>query len=162
MPEQDTLSEELTAGDPAGGKPCVVDVFAHTQPDGSIGFSHQWRWENGPSEGKGSIVIPKRLPTDPGTPLHFHLRDETNPKRNLEFADKQGAAMWVLRDACPPEGQRCDDPEIPPDQMNTSPKLLKAFNENSEECNLHYRLWFVDKDGKWEAYDPDIKNGGKV
>jgi hypothetical protein len=160
MTEQMTLSEsDNRAG---AGKPVIVDVFARNGPNGRVAFSHDWRWENGPSEGNGTIKIPKRLPSEPGTMLHFNLRDETDPKRHLEFAKKDGAAMWVLRNACPPEDKRCDDAEIPPDRMVTQPKLLKAFDENSEECDLHYRLWVRDKDGNWDAYDPDIKNGGKV
>jgi hypothetical protein len=144
------------------GTKVIVDVFATTKPDGRVEFAHEWRWgENGPSEGNGTIHIPKRLPSEPGTPMQFHLRDETNPKRELVFSDNQGATMWVLRDTCPPGEERCDDPQIPPDQMDTAPKLLKAFNMNSEKCNLHYRLWFKDKDGQTDSYDPDITNGGK-
>jgi hypothetical protein len=160
MTEQLTLSERNSHADT--GKAVIVDVFARAERDGRVTFSHEWRWGSGPSEGTGTIKIPKRLPSEPGTMLHFHLRDETSPKRHLEFAEKEGAAMWVLRNACPPEWKRSDDPQIPPDRMVTGPKLLKVFDENSEECDLHYRLWFQDKDGNWDAYDPDIKNGGKV
>jgi hypothetical protein len=45
-------------------------------------------------------------------------------------------------------------------QMVRSPNLLKVFDENSEECTLHYRLRFKDRAGNAESYDPDITNGG--
>ncbi len=144
------------------GTPVIVDVFARTGADDSVEFTHAWRWgEKGPSEGNGSIKIPERRPNDPETPMHFHLRDQTDPKRGLVFSDKQGAAMWVNRDCCPPDSPRCDDPQIPHAEMETGLKLLKVVNRNSEECTLHYRLWFKDRDGKRESYDPDIINGGK-
>lgn len=162
MTEQHGLSSATILESKASpGTPVIVDVYATTNADGSVTWSHEWRWENGSSQGSGTIKIPKRLPSEPGTPMHFHLRDQTEPKREFVFDNNQGAAMWVRKDSCPPELQRCDDWQIPPDQMDTAPKLLKAFNLNSEECNLHYRLWFKDKDGKPGTYDPDITNGGK-
>ena len=164
MTEQRTLSSEGKSdhSEPPG-TPVFVDVFARTASGGGVDFSHEWRWrENGPSEGDGAIKVPARKPKEPGTPLHFRLRDETNPKRRLAFVENQGAAMWVLRSECPPEATRCDDPEIPPDRMTVTPFVLRAFDENNEECTLHYRLWFNDRDGKLESYDPDITNGGKT
>lgn len=151
---------EREAGKRAPGTPVVVDVFARTTADGSIQFSHAWRWQDGTPGGQGSIGIPAREPDEPGTPIHFHLRDETRPLRGLDFTDDSEGAMWVLRNACPPEHQKCEDPQIPPDQMERSPNLLKVFDRNSEECTLHYRLRFKDRAGKPEDYDPDITNGG--
>ena len=142
------------------GTPVIVDVFARTLPGGAIEFSHSWRWQDGTPGGSGSIEIPEREKDEPGTPLHFHLRDQTQPNRGLNFTADHEGAMWVLRDRCPPEHQRCEDPEIPADKMERAPKLLKVFDRNSEECTLHYRLRFTDRDGRPEAYDPDIKNGG--
>ena len=140
----------------------IVDVFARTMPGGKVEFSHEWRWgEDGPSQGSGTIKIPQRSEHEPGTPMHFHLRDETRPNRGFRFSPNQGSAMWVKRDCCPPDDPRCDDPEIPPEKMEVTPKLLKVCNENSEECTLHYRLWFEDKEGYPADYDPDITNGGK-
>lgn len=164
MTEHQTMSHKhkSKAGGPAPGTPVFCDVIAKTGPNG-VQFSHEWRWgEHGKSEGKGSIVVPKRKPKEDGTPLHFDLRDDTDPKRHLKFAENQGAAMWVMRDTCPPEGKRCDDSEIPADQMEFSATKLKAFDLNDEECTLHYRLWFEDRDGNRETYDPDIRNGGKT
>jgi hypothetical protein len=65
----------------------------------------------------------------------------------------------VKRDGCPTS--KCGDSEIPEDKIQRAPNLLKVFNENSEECTLHYRLRFKDKNGQLESYDPDITNGGK-
>jgi hypothetical protein len=144
------------------GTPAIVDVFAKTNPDGTVKFTHEWRWgEKGPSQGNGKIIVPARRSSDPETPMHFHLRDNTDPKRGLEFHNYRGAAMWVRRDCCPPALPRCDDPQIPPSEMTAERHLLKVTNINSEECTLHYRLWFQGDDGKLESYDPEIINGGK-
>ena len=163
MTEHQTLSPGVeTDHTEPPGTPVFVDVFARTGP-GGVEFSHEWRWrEDGPSEGNGAIEIPARKANDPGTPLHFHLCDETKPKRRLAFFENQGAAMWVLRTACPPESKRCDDTEIPADRMIVTPRVLRAFDVNDEECTLHYRLWFSDQDGNLKSYDPDITNGGKT
>ncbi len=138
-----------------GGKPAIVDVHADDDGAGGVSYWHEWRWQDGPSEGKGTIEVPKRAESDPGTPIHFHFHDSTG--RGLNFADD---AIWVKRDGCP--GSQSCDSEIPQDKIQCTPNLLKVFNENSEECRLHYRLNFTDKDGKTDSYDPDIKNGGKI
>lgn len=162
MTQQETLEPGVNSkGSPAPGTPVFVDVFA-TDQGGKTGWSHEWRWgENGPSQGNGTIEIPQRSPSQPGTAMHFQLHDQTNPRRGYQFDENQGATMWVKRDTCPPGDERCDDGQIPPDQMHTTPQVLKVFNVNSENCNLHYRLWFKDKDGNSDSYDPDITNGGK-
>lgn len=161
MPEQETTftSQRSSAG-PRPGTPVIVDVVARTHADGSVGFSHSWRWQDGTPGGNGSIGVPPRKADEPGTPIHFHLRDQTQPRKGLDFTDDADGAIWVLRDSCPPAGQRCDDPQIPTDRIVRSPNLLKVFDENSDECTLHYRLRFKDRAGNAEAYDPDITNGG--
>ena len=145
------------------GPPVIVDVFARTKDGDKVEFTHAWKWgEKGPNQGNGKIIIPTRRPDGPETPMHFHLHDQTDdPKRGLVFSDNQGAAMWVKRDGCPPDRPRCDDRQIPPADMETGLKLLKVVNINSEKCTLHYRLWFKDRAGKTESYDPEIINGGK-
>jgi hypothetical protein len=146
---------------PPPGTPIIVDVFARTNADGSVGFSHQWRWQDGTPGGTKGIGVPPRDENDPGTPIHFHLRDQTNPPRGLDFTDEANGTMWVKRgDFCPGEHEQCEDSEIPSEQMQRSPHLLKVFDENSEECTLHYRLRFKDRTGYPESYDPDIMNGG--
>lgn len=164
MTEHRTLSHKATSNNrgPAPGTPVFCDVIAETV-SGSVQFTHEWRWgEHGSNQGKGTIDVPQRKPKEPGTPLHFNLVDRTSPKRHLAFFENQGVAMWVLRDTCPPEANRCDDPEIPVNQMQVTATVLKALDLNGEECSLHYRLWFVGRDGKIESYDPDIRNGGKT
>lgn len=162
MPELETTPNSQRSSGPPAGTPVVVDVFARTKADGTTEFSHEWRWQDGTPGGKGTIGIPAREPSEPGTPIHFHLRDETRPPKGLVFTEDSDGAMWVLRDSCPPEDRRCDDPQIPTDRIIRSPNLLRVFDENSEDCMLHYRLRFRDRSGKLQAYDPDITNGGNT
>jgi hypothetical protein len=157
--QTDQAAPQQSAGPPAG-TPAIVDVFARTTTGGSVEFSHEWRWNDGTPGGNGEIGVPARKQNDPGTPIHFHLRDQTQPNRGLDFTDDDLGPIWVLRDSCPPDDQRCEDPEIPADKIDRTPNLLKVVDLNSEECTLHYRLRFKDKDGRAEAYDPAIRNGG--
>jgi hypothetical protein len=145
---------------PPAGTPVIVDVIALTRPDGTVGFSQSWRWQNGAPGGKDSIVIPPRKSEEPGTPMHFHLRDKTEPRLHLEFTDAAEGAMWVKRDACPGGDQPCEDPQIPACSIQRRRELLIVHNENSEACTLHYMLRFKDRGGIEYEYDPDITNGG--
>ena len=149
-----TEGSTLTQSTHPAGKPAIVDVHADNDGAGGVSYWHEWRWQDGPSEGKGTIDVPPRAASDPGTPIHFHLHDSTG--RGFDFTDD---AIWVKRDGCP--DSQCSDSEIPDDKIECTPNLLKVFNENSEECRLHYRLRFTDKDGQSDSYDPDITNGGK-
>jgi hypothetical protein len=142
---------------PPPGTPAIVDVFVDVTATG-ISFSHEWRWHNGPSEGNGTIHVPTRAEHEAGTPIHFNLHDKTS--RGLRFSDDVHGPIWVRRDGCPVV--KGSDSEIPEDKIERAPKLLKVFNENSEQCTLHYRLRFEDKDGQLEDYDPEIKNGGRI
>lgn len=161
MPQQEMVHMPRRGrGSPQPGTPVIVDVIASQLVDGSIEFRHEWRWQDGTPGGKGSIGIPARKPSEPGTPIHFHLKDETRPPKGLTYTDDADGAMWVKRGSCPAGGTRSEDPQMPPDQMDRSPKLLKVFNVNSEVCTLHYRLRFKDRAGNAESYDPDITNGG--
>jgi hypothetical protein len=141
---------------PPAGTPAVVDVTVEPAATG-ISASHEWRWEGGNSQGKGTIDVPQRADHEEGTPIHFHLHD--NSGRGFRFADDVLGAIWVARGECP--SSKSGDSEIPEDKIQRSPNLLKVFNENSEKCTLHYRLRFKDKKGESESYDPDITNGGK-
>lgn len=138
------------------GTPAIVDVTAEPSATG-VSFSHEWRWQDGGSEGKGTIHVPQRADEEDGTPIHFHLHDKTG--RNFRFADDVHGAIWIKRDSCPMS--KSSDSEIPEEKIQRTPNLLKVFNENNEECTLHYRLRFIDKNGQPGDYDPDIKNGGK-
>jgi len=142
---------------PPAGTPAIVDVTIEQTPTG-ISVSHEWRWQGGNSEGKGTIDVPQRAHHEDGTPIHFHLRDNTN--RQFRFAGDVLGAIWVTRSGCPVS--KSGDAEIPEHKFQQAPNLLKVFNENSEECTLHYRLRFTDKNGQSESYDPDIKNGGRI
>src|SRR5689334_24719076 len=124
---------------PASGKPAIVDVYAESN-GGEVFFWHEWRWQDGPSQGKGTIKVPPRSADDPGTPIHYHLNDKTG--RGLRFTDDDLGAIWVKRSECPIS--QCSDNQIPEDQIQQAPKLLKVFDVNSEACTLHYRLRFVD------------------
>lgn len=147
---------------PRAGTPVIVDVFARSTSNGGVEFSQSWRWDDGTPGGSDRIDIPQRKEDEPGTPIHFHLRDETHPSRGLDFTDGTQGPMWVKRGTCPPQDEKCEDSQIPADKMQRSPNLLKVFNENSEACTLHYRLRFKDRQGRPESFDPDIRNGGKV
>lgn len=144
------------SNDPPAGTPAIVDVTIEPTAIG-ISVSHAWRWHNGQSGGKGTIKVPQRADDEPGTPIHFHLHDKT--KRLFRFSEDALGAIWVKRDGCP--AAKSSDCEIPEDKIERTPNLLKVFNENSEQCTLHYRLRFTDKNGQPESYDPDIQNGGK-
>jgi hypothetical protein len=65
---------------------------------------------------------------------------------------------WAKPGPIPPGAS--SPPEIPADEIQRSNNLLKVVDLNSEPCTLHYRLRFTDRDGRPEAYDPAIKNGG--
>jgi hypothetical protein len=161
MTEQQTApNPQERAADPPAGTPVIVNVVARTKPDGRVEFSHTWKWNDGTPGGNGTIRIPQRDENAPGTAMQFHLIDETRPPKNLDFTDDSEGAMWVKRDSCPPEHERCEDPQIPASEMRRTPNLLQAFNKNSEQCTLHYRLRFKDRAGNAHSYDPDITNGG--
>src|SRR6185503_11592679 len=118
MTEQQTaVISQRTSEGPAAGTPVIVDVFARSIAGGGVEFSQRWRWEDGTPGGNGSIDVPKRKQDQPGTPIHFHFRDETVPRRGLDFTDDADGPMWVLRDSCPPEHQKCEDPQIPAGKM---------------------------------------------
>ena len=160
MTEQQTATAPRVAKPPGAGTPVIVEVVARSTPSGGVEFSQKWRWEDGTPGGGNRIDIPPRKANEPGTPIHFHLKDETQPRRGFDFTDEDEGPMWVKRGSCPPSDQRCEDPQIPPGKMKRSPNLLKVFDENSEACTLHYRLRFKDRQGRAESFDPDIRNGG--
>lgn len=137
-----------------GGTPVVVDVCADLDPMGRVCFDHEWRFEGSPTKARGRIDIPKAQPKDPGTPIHFHLRDNT--RRNLRFDERD--PIWVKRSECPEES--CEDREIPRDSIDANANLLKILDLNNEECELHYNLRFNSDQGP-EEYDPSIRNGGR-
>jgi len=157
MTGQTVGSSMSQSNKPPAGPPAIVDVTIEPTAAG-VSIAHEWRWQGGNSEGKGTIDVPQRAHHENGTPIQFHLHDNTS--RQFRFTDDALGAIWVTRDGCP--NAKADDAEIPEDKIQRAPNLLKVFNENSEECTLHYRLRFTDKNGQSESYDPDIKNGGRI
>ena len=113
----------------APGTPAIVDVYADPDGTGGASFSHEWRWQDGGSQGKGAIDVPKRAATDPGPPIHFNLNDKSG--LGVRFSDDDLGAIWVSRSGCPTA--KCSDGEIPETKIQRSPNLLKVYNENSEE-----------------------------
>ena len=136
---------------PAPGTPVIVDVVAR-DVNGTVEFSHDWRFEGGNSQGGGAIVLPGKKRGDPGTPIHFHLRDETGMLRFTANADD---VIWVDRRGCPIGPSK--DTEIT--NVTSTPNLLRVYDRNTEKCDLHYNLRF-DPDPDKYFYDPDIRNGG--
>lgn len=139
---------------PGPGTPIFVDVTASPDRCGGVDFEHQWRFENGQPQGNGAIEVPERSASDPGTPIRFHLNDTTGRQLRFDEADP----IWVDRSGCPEE--QSDDAEIPPHSIQASGRTLSVLDRNSEKCTLHYALRFRDRDGGYECYDPEIKNGG--
>lgn len=137
-----------------GGTPVLVDVYAELDSFGAVSCRHEWKFENGPTKGGGRIEIPARNHAEPGTPIHFHLHDNTGRQLRFDSADP----MWVSRDSCP--ASSCEDPEMPRTDFDVANKLLKVMNRNDEECELHYNLRFKDRMNDTAEYDPAIKNGG--
>jgi hypothetical protein len=154
VPEGQSQQPQQQASHGGEGKPVLVDVYAKLDSAGAVCCRHEWRFEDGSCQGNGTIEIPARKHSDPETPIHFHLHDDSG--RQLRFDDRD--PIWVSRDGCPTTS--CEDPEIPRSEIEAQNKLLKVLNRNSEECELHYNLRFRDRSGKAAEYDPAIKNGG--
>ena len=142
------------SGGPSPGTPVRVDVTARRDSNGDFQFSHEWRFHGGNSQGGGNIEIPRKKKTEPGTTIHFHLRDDTGL---LRFASNPDDAIWVDRSGCPQQAVR--DPEIT--DVRPSPRLLTIHDENKDECELHYNLRFEPDPDRY-CYDPTIKNGGSI
>ena len=160
MPEETTQQEQLTIG-----RTIHVDVHAEQDDRGGVYFWHEWRFENGPSQGHSKIEVPRGA-TD--TPIHFHLRDHTNYK--LRFWDDSEECMWISPVRCPDQKMN-DCGQITFPDPKTSPKVLKVQDANSGgEMELNFALSFNGIDGhphddpeKWcppYVYDPIIRNGG--
>lgn len=138
------------------GTPIRADVYARPGSGGGIAFSLEWRFEGDGGAHGGPIDIPEKKANQAGTPISFHLHDETG--RNLRFDPDD--PIWVSRTQCP--DQSSSDPEIPADQVKSNPNQLKVVDLNKDRCELYYTLRFQDADGKPEPYDPMIRNGGSV
>ena len=138
---------------PPPGTRVFVDVYADTAPNGSVVWSHKWRFADQPENG-GEIVVPAKDKGQPGTPIQFKLHDRTQPKVGLTFVPSD-EAIWVDRVDCP--NASIHDAEIA--NIEPSETVLKLLDLNNDECTLHYNLRF-NPDPIRYCYDPTIKNGG--
>jgi hypothetical protein len=145
---------------PPPGTRVIADVFARNGVGEAIDYSVEWRWENGDPGGSGAIEVPEKKKGEKGTPIDFHLHDETQPHRGLVFTDDVKGPIWIQLESCPTD--QCLDGQFPADQIKRTDKLLSVVDDNSVKGDLHYRLRFRDKDGNPDSYDPEIKNGGST
>lgn len=136
------------------GTPVIADVSASSKAGGGVEFSLKWRFQDETDRREGPIELPRKKCEEPGTMIHFHLHH--SPDRMLEFDTAD--PIWVSRSGCPK--QPSSDAEIPTDQINPRPKLLKVYDRNQDTCELEYTLLFKDEDGNIEPFDPMIRNGG--
>jgi hypothetical protein len=137
-----------------GVRPVFVDVYAQNGKDGGVEFSHSWRLQaNGPSQGSGTIEVPKGTKK---SPIHFRLHDDTG--RQLKFFQDAEESIWAKVGECPEEPG--GGGQIDYAQAQSGGQTLRVDNANSTECELHYALRFKDKTGQTEVYDPIIANKG--
>lgn len=148
------LLRKLFGVQPAPGTPIHVHVCATGGTKG-VNFSHDWNFAGGPKQGFGRIEVPRRKKHQLGTPIHFHLINNTHPRVELEFVNDQNA-IWVDRTGCPLNGPKSDR-EIT--NINPLKQHLVVQNRNEENCLLYYTLRFKP-DPDLYCYDPEIKNGG--
>lgn len=142
-----------------------VDVFAIRDGD-DILFTHAWKRQGEPARRKGKIVIPHG---EGDVPIHFHLRNKTDPRIHLEFLADPAQAMWVDTRDCPTGagnggGQIRFNSHPNPSPDPSHPNQLIVTDDNSGgDLTLHYALRFtgdVVGSGPPYEYDPIIKNGG--
>jgi hypothetical protein len=146
-----------------------VDVFANTK-DGFVEFSHEWKFDDEPAprDPGGMIDLPAGKTA---YQLHFHLKDHTDPKKDLRFIDPCSEAMWVaVGDDCP----TCAGNGAGQIQFNHSPKrhqlIVDDLNSNVPAMIFKYALRFDGTEGQQPGnppkqcppyeYDPEFKNGG--
>ena len=158
------------AAPPARVRNVLIDVFADTLADGRVDFSHKWKFQDEP----GIPNKPGRIDLPAGKiayQFHFHLRDRTEPGKNLSFIDPVSEAMWVsVGQDCPKcagngAGQiRFNHPWTP------NVLIVDDLNSNVPEMVFQYALRFYGAAGEQPGnppkicppyeYDPDFKNGG--
>src|SRR5689334_16376333 len=143
---------------PPPGTRIKVDVQATDSPGGTIEYSIDWHWDDGTPGGKGAIEVPEKKKGEKGTPIDFHIDDQTKPPRGIIFVDDVKGPVWIKLDSCPDD--YCLDDQFPADEIKRTDKQLTVLDENLVKSDLHYRLRFKDKDGNPDSYDPEIKNGG--
>lgn len=145
---------------PPAGTRVKVDIRATNGASGGVDYDVAWHWEDGTPGGKGPIEVPAKKKGEKGTPIDFHIDDQTKPPRGIIFTDDAQGPIWIRVDQCPDD--QCLDRQFPPDEIKRSDKQLTVVDDNAVQSNLHYRLRFKDKDGHPDALDPEIKNGGST
>ena len=136
------------------GKPIKVTVHAG-KPDTKPMFWQEWE-----EEGSGGAQKGDTIPFRAGSGSHlvtFHLKDGSGLK--LRFAELPEDAIWVEIGKCPEKGGNGGQISFGP--VDSNRLILKVVNSNcGVECDLWYRLNFVDENQKEWSYDPIMKNGG--
>ena len=144
-----------------------VDVYAGTDEDGLVDFSHEWRFQDEPGKPAkaGRIDLPKGKVA---YQLQFQLHDRTGKK--LKFMKPCKEAMWVtVGTDCPKRAGNgsgqiqfnypYDEDELVVDDLNSNePAMLFTYS-------LRFHGEPGDQVGKSTPcppyeYDPDFKNGG--
>ena len=105
---------------------------------------------NPPAPGKASVDIPKG---DPGREIVIHLVST----QGLDVTFDRKDPIWATETRqCPPP-----QPKIDTDQLGVvdcTDRKLTLFDSNSRECVITYQLNFHGA----PAFDPEIRNGGRV
>lgn len=147
-----------------------VDVFANTSKDGFVEFSHEWKFEDGPppKDPTGTIDLPEGKTA---YRLHFHLRDQTSPRKDLSFIAPSSEAMWVaVGDDCPTCAGNGAGQILFRHPDNPQHLVVDDLNSNVPAMVFQYALRFDGAQGEQAGnppkqcppyeYDPDFKNGG--
>lgn len=176
-PKASRKTSKAGPGGPGGGaappprtRNVLIDVFADTLADGRVDFSHKWKFEDQP----GNPNTPGRidLPAGPiAYQFHFHLRDRTEPKKNLSFKRPTSEAMWVtVGSNCPGQAGNGAGQILFKHPWTRDVLIVDDLNSNVPEMDFKYALRFDGAAGEQPGtppkicppyeYDPDFKNGG--
>lgn len=147
-----------------------VDVFAKTSKEGFVEFSHQWKFEDEPppKDAGGTIDLPEGKTA---YRLHFHLKDDTNPKADLSFIGEASEAMWVTAgEECPTCAGNGAGQILFKHEPSKQQLIVDDLNSNVPAMTFKYALRFEGAKGQQAGsppkqcppyeYDPDFKNGG--
>ena len=146
-----------------------VDVFANTK-EGFVEFSHKWKFEDEPPppDSEGMIDLPAGKTA---YQLHFHLKDNTDPKMDLSFIDQASEAMWVaVGGDCPTCAGNGAGQILFNHEPSKQTLVVDDLNSNVPAMKFKYALRFEGAKGQQAGdppkqcppyeYDPEFKNGG--
>ena len=145
-----------------------IHVRAYTEASGLVDFSQEWKFEDEPGDPKpGRIDLPEGKVA---YEFHFHLHDDTDPKKKLKFIDPCEEAMWVaVGTDCPRRAGNGSGQIRFGHPYNTHQLVVDDLNSNVPAMLFKYALRFDGEDGEQVGkstlcppyeYDPDFKNGG--